>query len=154
MNSLHASYSSAPVHQHFGTGHVLVIDGAAKLAALSDTLVGHGRTSTFTRDPEHALRVLNELQPDQVLLAVDDSDGNNVTYSELVRAAVAQGAHVVVLGPDPESERARNILAQGASTYLRDSADAGDVWAAVQAKSSGEGSSANEVLPTKSVRAV
>src|SRR5690625_6892067 len=54
--------------------------------SLSDTLVGHGRTSTFTRDPEHALRVLNELQPDQVLLAVDDSDGNNATDSELVRS--------------------------------------------------------------------
>ncbi len=154
MNSLHASYSSAPVHQHFGTGHVLVIDGAAKLAALSDTLVGHGRTSTFTRDPEHALRVLNELQPDQVLLAVDDSDGNNATDSELVRAAVAQGAHVVVLGPDPESEWARNILAQGASAYLRDSADAVDVWAALQAQSPGAGNSANKVHLPKSESAV
>lgn len=134
MNSLHASYSPEPVHQHLGTGHVLVIDCAAQIAALSDALVGHGRTSTFTRQPEHALRVLHELRPEQVLLAVDHSYSNPITESELIKAAVALGAHVVVLGPEPDSEWACKALAQGAAAYLPDNADAVDVWAALQAQ--------------------
>lgn len=128
--------------------HVLVMDSGKTALTLSEKLLEKQCAATLTQNPDHALRVLQELAPVHVLLNIDEASSGVL---HLIDEALRGGAHVVVVGPGDAGQLESKVQAWDGVDFIARPVDENILWESLGQVSSAR-SSTNEKVRVRKVQ--
>lgn len=108
--------------------HLLIVSYCDEGKALSEILVSHHFTTTFTEVTKHAQEVIHRARPASILICLDRG---TIGQLRLIKLAAEHQAKVVVVGPADTESFARQCLSQGADHYLASPVTAERLWSAL-----------------------
>lgn len=126
--------------------HVLVMDSGKTALTLSEKLLEKQCAATLTQNPDHALRVLQELAPAHVLLNIDEASSGVL---RLLDQAWRRGAHVVVVGPGNAMQLKRQVQAWDGVDFVARPVDENILWESLGQAKPARGSTDGKVRVRK-----